>query len=104
MHVELKESGLATGRHRVARLMRENDLIARQKTRFKRSPIYQGNTIGAISAADHVRYQGNRVDLRPPGSDVEIHLYLERHPELGSTVGDRRAFTVATLIRLEACS
>ncbi|MFT7578023.1 MAG: putative transposase [Alphaproteobacteria bacterium] len=37
MHVELKESRLAMGRHRVARLMRENDLIARQKTRFKRT-------------------------------------------------------------------
>jgi transposase InsO family protein len=35
MHAELKECGLATGRHRVARLMRENGLKARQKTRFK---------------------------------------------------------------------
>lgn len=37
MHVELKEQGLGVGRHRVARLMRENDLKARQKTRFKRT-------------------------------------------------------------------
>jgi putative transposase len=37
MHAELKESGLAIGRHRVARLMRENGLQARQKTRFKKT-------------------------------------------------------------------
>ncbi len=37
VHAELKESGLATGRHRVARLMRENGLKARQKTRFKKT-------------------------------------------------------------------
>lgn len=35
MHVELKESGLRIGRHRTARLMRENNLRARTKTRFK---------------------------------------------------------------------
>ena len=37
MHAELKESGLAIGRHRVARLMRENGLKARQKSRFKKT-------------------------------------------------------------------
>lgn len=37
MHVELNESGLAIGRHRVARLMSENGLKARQKTRFKKT-------------------------------------------------------------------
>jgi putative transposase len=37
MHAELKESGLAIGRHRVARLMSENGLKARQKTRFKKT-------------------------------------------------------------------
>jgi putative transposase len=37
MHVELKESGLAVGLHRVARLMSENGLKARQKTRFKKT-------------------------------------------------------------------
>ena len=37
MHAELKQSGLATGRHRVARLMRENGLKARQRTRFKKT-------------------------------------------------------------------
>ena len=30
MHAELKESGLAIGLHRAARLMRENGMIARQ--------------------------------------------------------------------------
>lgn len=37
MHAELKERGLAVGVHRVARLMSENGLKARQKTRFKRT-------------------------------------------------------------------
>ena len=37
MHAELKESGLPTGRHRVARLMSDNGLKARQKTRFKKT-------------------------------------------------------------------
>jgi putative transposase len=37
MHVELNEDGVPVGRHRVARIMRENDLKARQKTRFKKT-------------------------------------------------------------------
>ena len=37
MHAELQESGLAIGLHRVARLMSENGLKARQKTRFKKT-------------------------------------------------------------------
>lgn len=37
MHAELTDSGLAIGRHRVARLMSENGLKARQKTRFKKT-------------------------------------------------------------------
>lgn len=37
MHVELNEDGLVVGKHRVARLMRDNGLKARQKTRFKKT-------------------------------------------------------------------
>ena len=37
MHVELKEDGLQVGRHRVARLMRENGLKALQKRRYKKT-------------------------------------------------------------------
>lgn len=37
IHVELNEEGIRAGRHRTARLMRENGLKARQKTRFKRT-------------------------------------------------------------------
>lgn len=37
MYEELREAGLAIGRHRVARLMRENGLNALQKRRFKRT-------------------------------------------------------------------
>ena len=37
MHAELNEDGVTVGRHRVARIMRENGLQARQKTRFKKT-------------------------------------------------------------------
>ena len=37
MHVELKEEGIEVGLHRVARIMQENGLKARQKTRFKKT-------------------------------------------------------------------
>lgn len=37
MTVELNEAGVAVGRHRVARLMRENGLKAFQKRRFKKT-------------------------------------------------------------------
>ena len=37
MHAELTESGLAIGLHRVARLMSDNGMKARQKTRFKKT-------------------------------------------------------------------
>ena len=37
MHVELTEDGLTVGRHRVARIMRENAMQARQKTRYKKT-------------------------------------------------------------------
>jgi putative transposase len=37
MTVELNEAGVAVGRHRVARLMRENNLKAFQKRRYKKT-------------------------------------------------------------------
>jgi putative transposase len=37
MHRDLVDDGHRIGRHRTARLMRENDLVARQKRRFKRT-------------------------------------------------------------------
>ncbi len=37
MHVELKEDGLHVGRHRVARLMRDNGLKVLQKRRYKKT-------------------------------------------------------------------
>ena len=35
MHAKLREEGLAIGRHRIARLMRENGLRANQRCRFQ---------------------------------------------------------------------
>ena len=43
MHADLKEHGLAIGRHRTARLMRDNGMKARQKTRFKCTTDSQHN-------------------------------------------------------------
>ena len=37
MHVDLREAGLCVGRHRVARLMRDNGMKANQKRRFKKT-------------------------------------------------------------------
>lgn len=37
MHAELKEDGLHVGRHRIARLMRDNGLKALQKRRYKKT-------------------------------------------------------------------
>lgn len=37
MHVELREDGASVGRHRVARLMRDNGLKALQKRRYKKT-------------------------------------------------------------------
>ena len=37
MHAELRDQGLAIGRHRTARLMRDNGLKANQKRRFKKT-------------------------------------------------------------------
>lgn len=34
MHAELREENLTVGRHRIARLMRDNGLKANQKRRF----------------------------------------------------------------------
>jgi putative transposase len=50
MHAELQTSGLAIGRHRVARLMSENGLKARQKTRWQR-PRVGGESEVALSPA-----------------------------------------------------
>ena len=37
LHIELNESGLDVGRHRIARLMRDNGLKALQKRRYKKT-------------------------------------------------------------------
>lgn len=41
MHRDLVDEGHEIGRHRTARLMRENQLIARQKRRFKRTTEFE---------------------------------------------------------------
>jgi len=48
MHVDLCENGLTIGRHRIARLMRDNALKANQKRRFKKTT--DSNHAGPIAA------------------------------------------------------
>ena len=52
MHVELCEDGLVVGRHRVARLMRENGLKAHQKRRFKKTTDSHHNCPVALNILD----------------------------------------------------
>jgi transposase InsO family protein len=72
MHAELKEQGLSIGRHRVARLMSENGLQARQKTRFKRTtdsdhsgPV-AANVLDRDFTANRTRHEGPHTDPRLP--------------------------------------
>ncbi len=48
MHADLREDGLTFGRHRVARLMRDNALKANQKRRFKKTT--DSNHTGPVAA------------------------------------------------------
>jgi putative transposase len=52
MHAELREEGLTVGRHRVARLMRENGLKALQKRRFKMTTDSHHNCPVAFNILD----------------------------------------------------
>ncbi len=52
MHAELREEGLVVGRHRVARLMRENGLKAHQKRRFKKTTDSQHDCPIAFNILD----------------------------------------------------
>ena len=47
MHADLLEDGIIAGRYRIARLMRDNNLKARQKRRFKKT------TMAAMAARLH---------------------------------------------------
>lgn len=51
MHAGLMEDGLAAGRHRAARLRRDNDLEARQKRRFEKTT---GSGHGGPVAPNHL--------------------------------------------------
>src|SRR5664279_5780155 len=50
MHADLIEDGIIAGRHRIARLMRDNNLKARQKRRFK-----QTTDLSLIHISEHTR-------------------------------------------------
>ena len=63
MHVELCEDGLVVGRHRVARLMRENGLKALQKRRFKKTTDCQHGCPLAFNILDQ-NFECERPDLK----------------------------------------
>ncbi|AWX93616.1 hypothetical protein DPM13_12395 [Paracoccus mutanolyticus] len=52
MHRDLVDEGHEIGRHRTARLMRENQLIARQKRRFKRTTEFEREEICPVDWTD----------------------------------------------------
>jgi putative transposase len=52
MYAQLREEGLSVGRHRVARLMRENGLKAHQKRRFKKTTDSRHDCPIAFSVLD----------------------------------------------------
>ena len=52
MHVELSEDGLVVGRHRVAKLMRENGLKAHPKHRFNKTTDNHNNCLVAFNILD----------------------------------------------------
>jgi putative transposase len=65
MHAELTEEGLAVGRHRVARLMRDNGLKALQKRRYKKTT---GSSHGSPVAANLLDqdFACDRPEIRRP--------------------------------------
>ena len=75
---ELRDDGVTIGRHRVARLMRENALKARQRRRFKRT----ADSLHAFPVAPNVHPSGSfttrtvaaNTALRPSGARETIWL------------------------------
>ncbi|GJE13707.1 hypothetical protein FOHLNKBM_4771 [Methylobacterium longum] len=59
---ELREQGLAAGRRRVARLMRENGLKARQPRRFRRTTD-SGHAFPVAPNHLRVEYEPRYIDL-----------------------------------------
>jgi len=51
MHADLRDDGITAGRHRIARLMRDNDLKARQRRRFKKTT---DSNHGGLVAPNHL--------------------------------------------------
>lgn len=62
MHVELQETGIDVGRHRVARLMKDNKLKALQKRRYKK--ITDSNHGGLIAPTFLIRTLHALVQIR----------------------------------------
>ncbi len=76
MHVELNEEGIRAGRHRTARLMRENGLKARQKTRFKRTTDSNHGEPVAPNLLDQ-DFTCDRPDQKW-GVDIQLHMDRRR--------------------------
>lgn len=65
MHAELTEEGLAVGRHRVARLMRDNGLKALQKRRYKKTTDSSHGSPVAANLLDQ-DFACDRPEIRRP--------------------------------------
>ena len=72
MHAELKEDGLDVGRHRVARLMRDNGLKALQKRRYKKTTDSgHGGPVAANLLDQDFRLRRSRSEV---GRRHQLHL------------------------------
>ena len=64
---ELRDDGVTIGRHRVARLMRENALKARQRRRFKR-------TTDSLPLSGRAKPLKSRLQRNGAEPEMGIHL------------------------------
>ena len=72
MHADLIEDGIIAGRHRIARLMRDNNLKARQKRRFRKTT---DSDHGGPVAPDHLDQNFSRHGTRSEmGRRYQLYL------------------------------
>ena len=98
MHIELQEDGLAIGRYRVARLMRQNGLKALKKHRYKKTTDSNHGGPVAPNVHDH-DFVAEQSD-RKWGADISYIWTAEGWLYLAVVVGlfSRRIFSLMTLL------
>lgn len=88
MHVELKEDGLDVGRHRVARLMRDNGLKALQRRRYKKTT--DSNHGGRLGSRRTCRLTSHiRRSLSTSSTDGSTSIHSCPQEAMACTTGPR---------------